>query len=468
MKTTVPVAFLLEGGARLDRYDLLYEVGRGGMGSVWAALLRGKHGFEKLVAIKTILPEFAGEPRFRALLLNEAHITAKIEHPNVVQTFELGEHQGALYVVMEWVDGEPLDVLQREAARVLGSAIPLGVALRVVADVCAGLHAAHDLRGDDGSPMSIVHSDISPHNILVSARGTTKLADFGLAKIHDRVMALSGEMPSLRGKMHYMAPERASGRGEDRRSDIWSLGVVLQELLPKAPPGACARVLQRALAPAREQRFPTALEFMRAIESAMQDCDLTTTAADVASFFEPILRERSAVRRRKLEQTAAMDATLDVGRDLRPPTDTVPIGASVEETMPMSRTLFIQRLLAAPPPPALQDVPHPRRDRARWRWLGVVVFALGALFAAWLVLVPWLRPARTTKDDQGWPDRGSIDAGAATALEPSTNEASTPASSEPSAKPAPDRKPASAPQRKTGPAGAKSAPAKPDPYDGRY
>jgi len=469
------VSFLPEAGARLDRYDLLYEVGRGGMGSVWAARLRGKHGFEKLVAIKTILPEFAADPRFRALLLNEARITAKIEHPNVVQTFELGEHHGALYVVMEWIDGASLDVLQNEAAHTDGRAVPLGVALRVIADVCAGLHAAHDMRDEGGRLVSILHGDISPHNILVSARGTIKLADFGLAKVHDQVMARAAEMPSLRGKMRYMAPERASGRPEDRRSDIWSLGAVLQELLPKDIPGVCTRVVRRALEPARERRFPTALEFARAIESAMDDCDLTTTSADVASFFEPIVRKRSAARREKLETTAAMDATLDVASDLRTRASAAPIDGAVEATEPMNRTLFVQGLRHASALRTTEIAPlaDPHQSvRRRLRVAGLLVVAVVAVAAV-------VTAALGARYVLGPMARGPAAADSAPALDPA-NAAAMPseassrgapaagiaAPSEPSAKAAPVGKP-SAPARSARPAAAKPAPAKTDPYDGR-
>jgi len=370
------VPFNLVGSRKLDRYELLYEVGRGGMGSVWAAVLRGKHGFEKLVAIKTVLPEFAAEPRFRQLLLNEARITARIEHPNVVQTFELGEHHGSLYVVMEWVEGESLHVLQRDMERAGHPVVPIGVTLRVVADVCAGLHAAHEMRDANGAPACIVHNDISPHNILLTSRGIAKLADFGVAKIVNRPTGLTGttDMASLRGKLQYIAPERLSGHA-DRRSDIWSLGIVLRELLPAQMPASCRRVVDRAVASARERRFGTAYEFARAIESVMDECQLSTTTADVASFFDPALRARSAIRMRFADATAGMAQTLNVVRDLRPPPVHIPaLPADIPrppadiprpppslggETLPLSRTLAVRSSLSpsrSPSPPRRSNV----------------------------------------------------------------------------------------------------------------
>ncbi|WP_394830516.1 serine/threonine protein kinase [Pendulispora rubella] len=388
----MPAQFDLVVSRRLDRYELLYEVGRGGMGSVWAAMLRGKHGFEKLVAIKTILPEFAAEPRFRALLLNEAQLTARIEHPNVVQTFELGEHNGSLYVVMEWVEGESLYVLWRDVERSGHTVIPIGVTLRVVADVCGGLHAAHEMRDANGAPACIVHNDISPHNILVTSRGISKLADFGVAKIANRAAGAASvaEMASLRGKVRYIAPERLSGY-EDRRSDIWSLGVVLRELLPMEMPGPCQRVVDRAVASDRERRFGTAYELGRAIESVMDECQLSTTSADVASFFESALRERSAMRRRRVDATLGMGETLDVVRDLRPPPAPSPPPASIGgETVPLSRTLAVRSQLAVIAP----EKPARRFARA---WLVVAIAACAVVLVAGLVLFVMTRrsPAPT-------------------------------------------------------------------------
>src|SRR5260370_21312544 len=158
----------LAPGYKLDRYELLCPIAEGGMASVWVARQRGKHGFEKVVAIKTILPKFASDVRFQAMFLDEAKIASRIEHLNVAQIFDLGEENEILYLAMEYVDGDALSKLNRACQR-KGIKIPTGVILRVLADACAGLHEAHELRDPQVHALAIVHRDGSPHTILVSS-----------------------------------------------------------------------------------------------------------------------------------------------------------------------------------------------------------------------------------------------------------------------------------------------------------
>src|SRR5437867_4503413 len=151
------------------------------MASVWLARLHGKHGFEKLVAVKTILPQFAQDLQFQRMFLDEARIASGIQHPNVAQILDLGEQEDVLYIVMEWVDGDSLAKVRKLAPK-RGTSLPLGVMLRVIADACAGLHAAHQLRDVKGKNLDIVHRDVSPQNILISAAGSVRVIDFGIAK----------------------------------------------------------------------------------------------------------------------------------------------------------------------------------------------------------------------------------------------------------------------------------------------
>src|SRR5450432_667070 len=194
----------LAPGYKLDRYELLCPIAEGGMASVWVARQRGKHGFEKLVAIKTILPKFAADVRFQEMFLDEARIASRIEHANVAQIFDLGEENEILYLVMEYVEGDALSKLNRACQR-SGIRIPTGVILRVLSDTCAGLHEAHEMRDGSGRPLEIVHRDVSPHNILVSTRGTAKLIDFGIATARSRAGAETSS-GVLKGKIQYMAP----------------------------------------------------------------------------------------------------------------------------------------------------------------------------------------------------------------------------------------------------------------------
>jgi serine/threonine-protein kinase len=329
LRSTVSIAArasTLIAGCWLDRYELLCPIATGGMAEAWVARLQGKFGFEKLVAIKTILPKFAADPRFQRMFLDEARIASRIEHTNVARTLDLGEERGVLYLVMEWVDGDGLNKLHRVLEK-KGASLPSGILLRIIADVCGGLHAAHELRGSDGSPLRVVHRDVSPQNILISTRGEAKLIDFGVAKARDRV-AGDTNAGVLKGKVRYMAPEQALGREVDRRADVWAVGALLYHLLTGRPPyeGAnplatlhllasgdpppplpadvpdpIARVVLHALAHSREARPATAVEVQAAIERAMVAANVPTTIADVAQFVAVHLADRAAQRKRTIE-----------------------------------------------------------------------------------------------------------------------------------------------------------------------
>jgi serine/threonine-protein kinase len=206
---------------------LIAPVARGGMGQVWAGRLRGARGFHKLVAIKTLLPPAAGDSeRLEQKLLEEARIAALIQHSNVAQTLELGEHEGTLYLVMEWVDGEPLsDVLG--CAHQAGG-VPHLVAVNLVAQALRGLQAAHELCDENGRPLGLVHQDVSPNNVLVSYTGIAKLVDFGIAKATNQRTSFGDS--EIEGKFGYMAPEQVLGAPVDRRTDLFAVGVMLYTL----------------------------------------------------------------------------------------------------------------------------------------------------------------------------------------------------------------------------------------------
>lgn len=329
-------------GHRLDRYELLALVAEGGMGQVWLARLVGKHGFEKLVAVKTLLPKFAADPKFQQMFLDEARIASGIEHSNVAHILDLGEQNDVLYLVMELVDGEALSKL----TRVLGKAnidFPIEIGLRIIADTCAGIHAAHELRGPDGREIGIVHRDISPQNILITTTGVAKLIDFGIAKARDRFAGETGE-GILKGKIHYMSTEQALGQKIDRRADIFSLGAILYYLfsgkpaydgesqlatlhmltsgrpplpLPARVPRAVGDVVKKALAFLPADRFQTALEMQRAITKAMSEAGLAADTGDVAAFAATHLAERWQKRRNAIDlalkaasERASMNAAL--------------------------------------------------------------------------------------------------------------------------------------------------------------
>jgi serine/threonine-protein kinase len=297
------------------------------MASVWVARLSRKHGFEKTVAIKTILPKLAGDDRFQRMFLDEGRIASRIDHVNVAHILDLGEENEIFYIAMEWIDGDSLSRLQRTVAK-KGKTIPLPIALRILADTCAGLHAAHELRGPDGALLGVVHRDVSPQNILVTVGGVAKLIDFGIAKAKNR-LAADTSAGFLKGKVHYMAPEQALGKTIDRRADVFAVGALLYQLiagvppfegeneletlhklgsgappapLPASVPSAVSAVILGALAHSPDDRWSSAAELQAAIERVMTMSHLTASTSDVAAFVGEHLGEHAAARRRAIDE----------------------------------------------------------------------------------------------------------------------------------------------------------------------
>jgi serine/threonine protein kinase len=312
----------LAPGFKLDRYELLCPIAEGGMASVWIARHTGKHGFEKFVAIKTVLPKFASDARFQQMFQDEARIASRIEHANVAQILDVGEQHEITYLVMEYVDGESLSTVHRTLTK-KGMKIPPGVILRVLADVCGGLHTAHELREEDGPLLGVVHRDVSPQNVLVSGKGIAKLIDFGIAKARDRI-AGDTSAGQVKGKIRYMAPEQALGANIDRRADIWAVGAILYHLLAGKPPydgdndvqalmvltsgrppvplpasvhPAISSIVKRALTANVEARFSTAAEMQQALEDAMVEAKLPTNVAAVSTFLTEHVADRAKKRK---------------------------------------------------------------------------------------------------------------------------------------------------------------------------
>jgi serine/threonine-protein kinase len=371
-------------GSHYDRYQLIHPIADGGMATVWLARTRGKHGFERLVALKAILPSFARDSRFRDMFLDEARIASRIEHPNVAQIFDVGETDGNLYLVMEWVDGDSLANLLR-VVESQGRVVPIPVLLRIFADVCAGLHAAHELRDQRGRSLNVVHRDVSPQNILVTDTGVVKVIDFGVVQARGRITE-DTTTGVVKGKLQYVAPERALGTEVDRRADVWAIGAVLYRCLagrpahdgagdlgivralvarnqiaslPSSVPHALARLVYKALAREPRDRYESAAELQRELENLLHRLPSATSSGDVAGFVLKTLGSNLASRRAAIARALEREdetATLRFSRShivLLPP---VPRWASASPPAPTPRREEPVRSLQVVPSPLTAEV----------------------------------------------------------------------------------------------------------------
>jgi len=327
----------MKGPVLLGRYELLYPLGSGGMGTVWMARGRAAAEAEKFLVVKTLRDEFADDPDFRDMFFDEARIASEIDHVNVARISDFGDESGIPFLVMEVVDGESLQRVHRHAKN-RGQLVPPQIALRIIADACGGLHAAHELRDSRGELRDVIHRDVSPHNILVGMNGVTKIIDFGIAKARDR----SGSKTAtgqVKGKLRYLAPEQAHGQPIDRRVDIWAAGSVLYLLLtgnaaydgphdaavlsailfndshaplPDSIHPSARAVVERALARDPKKRFATAEQMRTAIERALEKMGLATTTTDVTTFMARNFRDDADSRHEDL--ASAVEVTTQRAR----------------------------------------------------------------------------------------------------------------------------------------------------------
>lgn len=304
----------------LGRYELIGEIARGGMATIYLARLEAGAGFQRLFAVKVMHEHLREQEEFVSMLIDEARIAGKLHHPNAVSTLELGEWEGGPFLVLDYVEGASLSDLLRAAGedRRPEMIIPL------VRDALAGLHAAHELEGEDGKPLNLVHRDISAGNVLVGIDGVGRLSDFGIAKARERLTHTDPGM--MKGKAGYMSPEHVLGKELDRRSDLFSMGVVLWNALTgrrlfKAPDArqqifkvinddapapstmglrphpAFDEVILRALSRDRDKRFNSAREMSEALSVALKAYGKYATRDELATWVRETASEE--IERRK-------------------------------------------------------------------------------------------------------------------------------------------------------------------------
>jgi serine/threonine protein kinase len=305
-------------GTASNRYAILGRIATGGMAEIFLARAISLAGVERHVVLKRVLPERTRDPQFVKMFLDEARLAAQLQHPNIAQVHDIGRLGDSYFFTMEYVHGEDLRaILQRLAA--LRRQAPVQHALLIAAGAAAALHHAHDRQGPDRKPLGIVHRDVSPSNVMVSFEGAVKLVDFGVAKATQR--STETRTGTVKGKIAYLSPEQCRGGPIDRRSDIFSLGIVLYELLTctrlfrretdfatmtaivsdDAPPPSVVRpelapeidrVVLTALQRDPEKRYGSAGEMLEAIEAAAEACGKTLSAHALGRFLRELFGER--------------------------------------------------------------------------------------------------------------------------------------------------------------------------------
>ncbi|MBI5533099.1 MAG: protein kinase [Deltaproteobacteria bacterium] len=311
---------------QIDRYELLAEIASGGMATVYLARLLGVGGFQRFFAVKRLHPHLGNDESFVEMFLDEARLVAAIRHQNVVPVLEVGAGKSGYYLVMEFIEGETfggvLSRVVRSKAR-----IPPSVSVKVVLDMLAGLHAAHDLRDQEGHTLGLVHRDVSPQNILIDTDGVSRISDFGVAHATSRLSTTRAGQ--LKGKVAYMAPEQARGQVVTRSADVFAAGIVLWEALCRkrlfmadneavtlnnlmfepiptlrqgnpTMPATLEKVLDKALDRDPDKRFATAAEFAEAIEGSARAARMLGTHGEVKTFITSLLGEEIQQRKEAL------------------------------------------------------------------------------------------------------------------------------------------------------------------------
>ncbi|UQA59592.1 serine/threonine protein kinase [Polyangium aurulentum] len=356
----------------LGKYRLIAEIGRGGMADIFLAAAEGLAGVQKMVVLKVHREDDDVDGTGLVMFLDEARLVARLGHPNVVQAYEAGCAEGQHFIAMEFLDGQPLHLVRQRLPP--GEGLPMAAYVRLLADVLAGLHHAHELEDFDGRPLGVVHRDVTPHNVFVTYDGHAKVMDFGVAKaVGASTVSQFGE---VKGKLAYMSPEQVRGEPVDRRTDVFAVGVMLWELVagrrlwkgvpelvlirrlgdgeipdlrevcPDAPANL-ARVIARAMAPRAEDRHPTALAMAMDLEACLEgpearEAARVVTGVAVAGAFA---EERAKLRALAREAMAPASGTriisalpnLGASSPFYALTDSVPPPSASGPVMIMSR-----------------------------------------------------------------------------------------------------------------------------------
>jgi len=411
------------------RYRLVASLAQGGMANVYLGVALGPAGFNKLMVIKALREDVvAHSEEFAAMFLDEARLSARLSHPNIVQTYEIGASGRHFFIAMEYLEGQPLRVAQRRLGRV---GLPLEEELRILAETARGLHYAHELRGLGGEFLGVVHRDVSPQNVFLTYDGQVKLLDFGIAKARDAEHLT--KVGVIKGKLDYIAPEQIRGEKLDRRADVFSLGAMLWEALTgqrfgggsKIPevtkmhrrlvgaepparelnpelPDTLGAIVERARALDPAERFPTAAAFAEALEQFLKTMGMHPSARSLGDrLAAPFSAERARISwlieqqvRQAVESNQRLSALPNLGRTDRESSASVATGAFGGAPSASGRSLDGRPLDGRPgqntgtfPAPAAPSLipaaPYPRLSGAKVAAV-IAVLGLASGTALWL------------------------------------------------------------------------------------
>ena len=387
------------------RFVLFDHIGRGGMANIYLAQMSTDLGASRLCVVKEILPELSANPSFAKMLVAEAKLAAELNHANVVQVFDLGRERGQLYIAMEYVEGFDLHQLLVRLSRERVP-LPASFALLIVREVLRGLDYAHRARSATGSPLAIVHRDVSPSNVLISFEGEVKLCDFGIARALGRKDADEHDIDRVRvaGKSAYMAPEHARGEAIDHRADLFAAGILLWELCAgrrlyrgsdaemldlarrgETPPlpdrgltnhADLQALVARALCRDPDGRFATAHDMLRALEDYIVAAKLVASPLRFGDFLTEHFADEIITRRRERERAA--DKMLTAARTIASGGSTdAPAGRAEQDEIPLAER--DTRRIAAVDVSAVDIPPRKATDEtgAKRAWLILSLLAVG-------------------------------------------------------------------------------------------
>ncbi|HET7451467.1 MAG TPA: TonB family protein, partial [Thermoanaerobaculia bacterium] len=366
-----PAAAVPSDKDRFGQFQLMEKIATGGMAEVWKARMSGVDGFQKIVAIKKILPHMAASDDFITMFADEAKLAAQLNHPNIIHIYDLGKVDKSYYIAMEYVEGRDLRSILKSGAE-HGLPLPPALALFIASKLAAALDYAHRRKDFNGHDLSLVHRDVSPQNVLISYEGDIKLCDFGIAKAASK--SSQTQAGALKGKLQYMSPEQASGKTLDRRSDLFSLGSVLYEMLTgeklfpgetdmtileqvrnvKAPapssknadvPKRADAIVLKALARSPEDRYQNASDLQRDLESVLYTFSPAPGSADVAIFLHHLEAEEKSA-------AAGSERAFDQAFTPAKPEPAAPVKSKKAKGTVVQRKTGTLPGVAVPPPPA--------------------------------------------------------------------------------------------------------------------